>query len=78
MFSELLSFCLESKNLPGRPPLEITVAHSRNLLNLMADKVTLGDTDFGLDLVDTAQSTMYIVQCSVHCNYCHISKYKRY
>jgi len=34
----LNSAILESKNLPGRPPLEITVAHSRNLLNLMADK----------------------------------------
>jgi len=34
----LNSAILESKNLPGRPPLEISVAHSRLLLNLMANK----------------------------------------
>ncbi|XP_023325609.1 ran-binding protein 9, partial [Eurytemora carolleeae] len=34
----LNSAILESKNLPGRPPLEISVAHSRHLLKLMANK----------------------------------------
>jgi len=45
----LNSAILESKHLPGRPPLEISVAHSRNLLNLMASKdlgvCAFADTD---------------------------------
>jgi hypothetical protein len=31
-------FLIESKNLPGRPPLEISFCHSRQLLKLMANK----------------------------------------
>lgn len=34
----LNSAILESKNLPGRPPLEISFSHSRQLLKLMANK----------------------------------------
>lgn len=33
----LNSAILESKNLPGRPPLEISIAHSRQLLKLMSN-----------------------------------------
>lgn len=32
----LNSAILESKNLPGRPPLEISIAHSKQLLKLMS------------------------------------------
>lgn len=28
--------CLESSNLPRRPPLEVAVAHARELVNLMS------------------------------------------
>jgi len=33
----LNSAILESKNLPGRPPLEISIAHSKHLLKLMSN-----------------------------------------
>ena len=38
MFSVTHSYCFaESKNLPGRPPLEISLAHSAHLLKLMSN-----------------------------------------
>lgn len=46
----LNSAILESKNLPGRPPLEVSVAHSRLLVKLMANKdlgaCAFADTQF--------------------------------
>jgi len=35
--AQLNSAILESKNLPGRPPLEISLAHSAHLIKLMSN-----------------------------------------
>ena len=43
------NFVPESKNLPGRPPLEISLAHSAHLLKLMSHRYQFSTTKSSLD-----------------------------
>ena len=46
MIIEILIFDLESACQPGRPPLEIAMAHSKQLIKLMANKVRINNNTF--------------------------------